>query len=75
MEYGYTRKILECAVDEVEIIARPTYTRVGVKTGENRIHEPLAANAQRLQQQGYDYYSFFQMSHIPFLYLTRSPWA
>ena len=37
MEYGHTRKILECAVDEVEIIARPTYTRVGVKTGENRI--------------------------------------
>ena len=41
MEHRHPREVLERAVDEIEVVARPAYARVGMKAWQHGIFETL----------------------------------
>ena len=47
VEDWYSRKILECAVDKVEVLSVCTHTWVGMKAGKHWVAIALSQNVQR----------------------------
>ena len=60
MEYRHTWEILESAVDEIEVIARPAYARVGMESWQYGILKSLSHRQLHSKYDGHRHqYSLF----------------
>ena len=46
VEHWHAREILERAVDEIEVVARPAYARISVESWQHGILETLSTDSQ-----------------------------